>query len=262
MKQLFIFILLSCLVNSTPAQTTIDLSTDKTSSLVFYSPIVHVDRGAKLILVQAVKDAPNVLLLKAGAKNFTETNLSVVTSDGSVYSFAIRYAASPQDYIYKIPAQKQNLTKSYADHIIDNPKTKKGISDRKWQMVFEVSGIYVHENVLYFQLQLTNNSPIDYETELLRFFICDRKKAKRTTVQEQELTPIHVSNDLRQVKAMSRSVVVVAVQKFTVPDAKQMLIQLMEKNGGRHLQLKVNNRKLMQSIRLPSPVAEQHGLPY
>lgn len=251
MKQLLFFFVLLFSLHQIFAQTTIIISTDKTSSLVFPQPILHVDRGAKTILAQGVKDAPHVLLIKAAAKNFSETNLSVVTVDGSVYAFAVRYAPQPEEQVYQVAAKKSSPVQHYATGILDNPKTIKGIRHSKWDMMAEVRGIYIQDDVLYFQLQLHNNSPIDYEPELMRFFIRDRKKAKRTAVQEQELTPLLVTATPTVIKAMTNSTMVIAVQKFTIPDAKLLLIQFMEKNGGRHLQLKVSNKKLMQSIMLP-----------
>lgn len=251
MKQVLLFLIQSLLLPQLFAQTTITITTDKTSSLVFPNPILHVDRGAKAILVQAVKDAPHVLLVKAAAKNFTETNLSVVTMDGSVYSFVVRYVSQPEEQVYHVAAQKISPEQSYASGLLDNPRSIKGIRDREWDMVAEVTGIYVHDDVLYFQLQLSNHSPLDYDMELMRLFIRDRKKGKRTAVQEEELTPLLVTNQTNLIKAMTELTMVIAVQKFTIPDAKQMLIQFMEKNGGRHLQLKVKNKKLMQTIMLP-----------
>jgi conjugative transposon TraN protein len=252
MKQFIFYCLLCVSLHQVTAQTTISITTDKTSSLVFPNPILHVDRGAKAILVQGVKDAPHVLLVKAAAKNFTETNLSVITSDGSVYSFAVRYQSLPEEQVYRIDAKKTSPVQNYATGILDNPRSLKGIRDNKWDILAEVTGLYVHDDVLYFQLQLRNNSPIDYEMELMRLFIRDRKKGKRTAVQEQELTPLLITNQTKLIKAMTQATMVIAVQKFTVPDAKQMLIQCMEKNGGRHLQLKISNNKLLQSILLPA----------
>jgi conjugative transposon TraN protein len=260
MKQHLICIVLVSLLTTANAQTSISITTNKTSSLVFSTPILHVDRGAKAILVQGVKDAPHVLLVKAATRNFSETNLSVVTADGAVYSIAVCYMEQPEEQVYRIAAKKINPQFRYAYSLLDNPRTINGIRDRAWQVTAEVTGIYVCEDVLYFQIRLTNQSPIDFEPELMRLFIRDRKKAKRTAVQEQELPPLLVTGKPDLIKAMSNHTMVIAVQKFTIPDAKKMLIQLMEKNGGRHLQLKITNRKLMHSILLPNITGHDIGL--
>ena len=105
--------------------------------------------------------------------------------------------------------------------------------------------------MIYFQLLFENQSPVDYDIEVLRFFIRDRKKGKRTTIQENELKPLYVTGNARQGKANSRTAIVVPVEKFTIPNAKYLAIQVMEKNGGRHVHIKVSIRKILQGRVLP-----------
>ena len=63
------------------AQQPLVISTDKTTALIFPFPIKYVDRGTKDVLVQPVKENEKILLVKAAAKQFGETNLSVITSE-------------------------------------------------------------------------------------------------------------------------------------------------------------------------------------
>ncbi len=105
--------------------------------------------------------------------------------------------------------------------------------------------------MVFYQLNVSNQSPIDYDIDLLRFFIRDKKKGKRTAVQENELKPLYVAGNISKVKANSSSAIVVALDKFTIPDAKYLAVQIMEKNGGRHLLMKINNRKILKAIPLP-----------
>ncbi|MBN8788977.1 MAG: DUF4138 domain-containing protein, partial [Terrimonas sp.] len=37
------------------------------------------------------------------------------------------------------------------------------------------------------------------------------------------------------------------VPKFTIPDKKKCIIQLMEKNGGRNISLKINNSRIIKA---------------
>lgn len=233
------------------AQTSLCITTDKTTSLVFPFAIRHVDRGTRDVLVQLVKESSNVLLVKAGAKNFPETNLSVITEDGSVYSFLVCYNFNPSEWIYYLPPNKEVTLATYANSILDNIRTIHGIRDTEWDILAEVKGIYIKSDVIYYQLQIKNESPVDYDIDLLRFYITDKKKSKRTAVQENELKPLYVAGNNRQVKAFSNSVIVIALDKFTIPDAKYLAVQVMERNGGRHLFMKLSNRKIMQAITLP-----------
>mgnify|MGYP001791858140 CR=1 FL=1 len=108
---------------------------------MFPFAIIHVDRGTQSVLVQPVKESPTILLVKAAAKGFPETNLSVVTEDGSVYAFVICYDNNPAQWIYYLPVNKTATLATYANGILDNPKTMRGIKDSKWDILIKVSGI-------------------------------------------------------------------------------------------------------------------------
>lgn len=251
MKRFVCLITVSFLVISSMAQTSLCITTDKTTSLVFPFAIRHVDRGTQSILVEPIKEVPTILLVKAATKNFSETNLSVVTDDGSVYSFAVCYDSNPNVWVYNLPANQKASHATYANAILDNGQTIHGIKYKKWDMLSKIKGIYIKADVIYYQLCLENQSPIDYDIDLLRFYIRDKKKSKRTAIQENELKPLYMAGNTSQVKANSTSVIVVALDKFTIPDAKYLAVQIMEKNGGRHLFMKINNNKIIQAILLP-----------
>jgi conjugative transposon TraN protein len=251
MKQLVCMICSCWVFVSAMAQTSLCISTDKTTSLVFPFSILHVDRGTKDILVQAVKEAENILLVKAGLKDFHETNLSVFTSDGSVYTFQVCYQPILTTWTYYLPTNKKATLATYANGILDNRRTLWGVRDNSWNIDAAVIGTYIKDDVVYYQLRIINNSPIDYDIEVLRFYIRDKKKSKRTAVQENELKPLQISGNIKQAKAFSRTVAVVALEKFTIPNKKFMGIQIMEKNGGRHLQMKLNNKDILRAIPLP-----------
>ena len=227
------------------------ISTDKTTSLVFPFAIRHVDRGTKDILVQQVKETDNILLVKASEKNFTETNLSVVTDDGSVYTFTVNYEEKPMVWVYNLPVNKKATMAIYANGILDNRRTLWGVRDNSWNIDAAVIGTYIKDNNIYYQLRIKNNSSIDYDIDVLRFFIRDKKKSKRTAVQENEMKPLHISGNISLVKAFSQNIAVVALDKFTIPDKKFMGIQIMEKNGGRHLRMKLSNKDILKAIPLP-----------
>ncbi len=252
MKQFVSLICTFGIIVSTFCQTlTLGITTDKTISLVFPFSILHVDRGAKDIIVQQVQEADNILLVKAASVAFPESNLSVITNDGSIYSFVINYEQNPVKLIYDLPINKKVSIISYAKGILDNPRLQTGMRVKKLGMIARIAGIYIKDDVVYYQLKLDNLSPIDYTFDVLRFYIKDKKKQKRTAVQEIELKPLYTIGSTKEVKAHTSSVIVVAFEKFTIPDAKYMGVQMLEKNGGRHLLIKVNNRKIIKAKILP-----------
>ncbi len=251
MKQIVSFICAAGMFFSSFAQSSLSITTNKTTSLIFPFPITHVDRGTKDVLVQQVKEADNILLIKAATVNFTETNLSVVTSDGSVYAFTVNYEHQPIKWVYELSSKTSFTVASYAQSILNNSLTMHGIRDRKLDMLAKVSGIFIQGNTIYYQLQLANQSPIDYDIDFLHFYIRDKKKSKRTAIQENEMKPLYMAGNTKFVKANSTSTVVVALEKFTIPDSKFLAIEINEKNGGRHLLMKVRNNKIIKAIPLP-----------
>jgi len=250
MKRLVLLICGCGLLVSSFAQN-LAIASDKTTSLIFPFPVLHVDRGKKDVLVQQVKEAANILLVKAASTRFAETNLSVVTSDGSVYSFTVNYSARRSHLVLRLPPQNEVAPDTYCKDILNNKRTMHGIRDASWDMVANVIGIYIKGNVIYYQLCLENNSTIDYNIELLKFYIRDKKKGKRTAVQENEITPLCIAGNDREVKAKSKNIIVVAMDKFTIPDRKYLAIQILEKNGGRNLLLHVGNNKIVKAVPLP-----------
>ncbi len=250
MKRIVCLICVVFYLVSARAQTALEISTDKTTSLIFPFAIRHVDRGMRSVLAQQIKDVPTILLVKAAERDFKETNLSVVTEDGSVYAFTVSFNNKPASWVHYLQENKSLSVSSYANNILDNPKTINGLNDEHYNMTFLIKGIYIKNDAFYFQLGLENNSPIDYDVDLLRFYIADKKKGKRTAIQESECKLMYTSGNIEKVKANSASTIVVVLQKFTIPDAKYFAVQVNEKNGGRNLNLKLNNRKLLKAIPL------------
>ncbi len=240
-----------CFAIVTHAQTKLNITTDKTTSLVFPFAIKHVDRGTASVLAQQVKDAPEILLVKAAAKDFAETNLSVITDDGSVYAFTVNYDNKPSAWVYYLPVNKTVTISSYANMIMDNERIVKRIKDKKYNMQAGIKGIYIKDNIIYYQLYINNEGSVNYDVVLLRIFIKDKKRSKRTAVQEVEQKPVYTSGNCSRVKGNNNTVFVVALEKFTIPDKKYLSVQITEKNGGRHFILKVSNKEIMQAKLLP-----------
>lgn len=62
---------------------------DKTTHLIFPAEVIYVDLGNENLVAGLADGAKNVLRVKSAFKSFkTETNLSVITDDGSYYTFS------------------------------------------------------------------------------------------------------------------------------------------------------------------------------
>ena len=233
----------------------------KTTHLIFPYAITSVDRGRPDILAQKAKGVENVLLVKAGRENFKESNLSVITADGKFYSFLVNYSATPLSLalsftnITNPPAsgplllagRSEAIIQRQAEWIASQKKAFPALKDYKYKVQLQLKGLYIQEEVIFYQMEIKNCSYINYDIAMLRFFIRDAKRSKRTASQELEIQPLYIHGDANQVKGQAKQVLVFALPKFTIPDKKYLTIQLLEKNGGRHLQLNVQNSTIVKA---------------
>lgn len=234
---------------------------NKTTNLIFPYAIKSVDRGSRDVLAQKAKGVDNILLVKAGKENFPETNLSIITADGKLYSFLLRYSINPS--LLNLSFAKDTLSENWAslpvaesneaqierraEQVAREKRMLHGQKDKAFDIRLRLNGLYIGNSVLYFQVELRNRSNIPYDIEMHRFFIKDEKKANRTASQDIELQPLYIYGDTSSVRELGTNILVFALPKFTIPDKKYLLIQLMEKNGGRHLHLNVRNRTIVKA---------------
>ncbi|MDJ1473219.1 conjugative transposon protein TraN [Xanthocytophaga flava] len=237
----------------------------KTTTLIFPYAIKSVDRGSQDILAQKASGVENVLWIKAAQKQMEQTNLTVITTDGNVYSYLVNYAPNPTVLMLSYPASNklsekvhfsemhstQAQLKSTCQQILTRKQLFHRKKDRRFGISLHLEGIYIQGEVLYCRIRLHNQTAINYTMDQLRFSIHDQKQAKRTATQEQELSPIYIyswADSTETIKAHSEQTWVIALDKFTIPDQKYVLIESSEKNGGRHLHLRIKNRTLVKAI--------------
>lgn len=247
-------------INSIIEPLRLSISAHKTTNLIFPYAITSVDRGNKGVLVQKAQGVENILQLKAADNGLLETNLTIVLADGSLYSFILSYAAEPNKLNYIIGARDKQLppigilqtgsdneanTRQIAEKVFSKKSIFRRPRDRQFDIELSLLGLYINDGNLLFQFSISNSSNIRYDIDQLRFYIRDKKIAKRTAAQELEVTPIHVLGNLKFVDRLSQQTLVFVMPKFTIPEQKYLSIEVMEKNGGRHLALKIKNKKLM-----------------
>ena len=248
----------------------LEVTYNKTTNLVFPAAITSVDRGSQDILVQKATGVENILRVKADVKGFSETSLSIITADGKLYSFVVEYCQQPaylninvariteidsvfisapkkEAIIYSAPGMNKAALAMYTDSVLSHGFNIRSIHTENSKVSFALNALYIHEDVMFLKFAFKNNSHINFDIDQLHFYIRDKVKAERTASQEIELTPLSVSGNTNVIRGELKEPWVVALQKFTIPDGKYLSIEIMEKNGGRNLFLKVKNRKIMKA---------------
>ncbi len=109
--------------------------------------------------------------------------------------------------------------------------------------------IWIQGDIIYYRFTLTNTTAIAYDVDFWRFFVRDHKAAKRAAVQEIDQVPLLVypGSDAARVEPYSAETFVVALEKFTIPDAKRLHLEVLERGGGRHHALKLKNSDIVDA---------------
>ena len=251
----------------------LEVTFSKTVHILFPAAIRYVDLGSIDLLAAKADGSENVLRVKAATKGFVrETNLSVITEDGSYYTFNVKYADEPvklsvemADFLHgwnvenkpknEIPAflsdlgnESPYLVRLIMETIHRNNHAKiKHIGSRYFGIQYTLKCIYSHNDLLFFHFQLKNKSTVAFDIDYLTFKIVDKKVAKRTAIQEQILIPLRSYNQVVTVSGGKEERTVFALPKFTIPDDKQLIIELTEKDGGRNQTLTVENTDIVRA---------------
>ena len=254
----------------------IEAGFSKTVHILFPSPVTYIDIGSMDIIAGKADGAGNVVRVKAAVRNFTtETNLTVITEDGGFFSFDVHYAENPAVSTIDISALKQPAVESgssqpepasaegrvllqevgrekpatvkrvLGDIYRQNRMDVKGICTKKYGIGVEVLGIYVHNDVIYIHTMISNETNISFEVDARQFIVADRKLAKRTAQQQTPLEILRVCNDPTVVRGHQRQRTVFALQKFTIPDDKVLLLEIIERNGARHQTVEIPAKELL-----------------
>jgi len=110
-----------------------------------------------------------------------------------------------------------------------------------------LNGIYIRDNIIFYHFRMRNASNINYDIDFLRFYVQDKVKVKRTASQEVDKKALYVYGDQDHVPANTTQDVVYALEKFTIPDAKRLYVEMFEHNGGRNLELSIRNKTIVKA---------------
>ena len=251
----------------------LEVTFNKTVHLIFPSAIRYVDLGSSDLLAAKADGAENVLRVKAAVRDFSrESNLAVITEDGAYYTFNVKYADEPVKlsiemndfihdgeatnrpnnaldiYMHELGQESRLLVKLIMKSISKiNDREIKHIGSKRFGIQYLLKAIYSHNGLLYFHLQLKNSSNVPFDVDYITFKIVDKKVTKRTAIQEQVIVPLRAYNYVTVVNGKSKERTVFTLPKFTLPDDKQLVVEVNEQAGGRHQRFIIENAELIRA---------------
>jgi conjugative transposon TraN protein len=101
--------------------------------------------------------------------------------------------------------------------------------------------------MLYFHTQIKNSTNVPFDVDFIRWKIVDKKVLKRTAIQETVIEPLRAYHFVTQIAGKSEERTVLAMDKFTIPDDKRLVVELFEKNGGRHQNFIIDNSQIIRA---------------
>ena len=230
----------------------LEVTFSKTVHVIFPSAIRYVDLGSSDLLAAKADGTENVLRVKAALRDFSrESNLSVITEDGAFLhgGEAVNRPNNALDiYLQELGCESPLLVKLIMQSIYKNDRREiKHIGCKRFGVQYLLKGIYVHNDLLYFHLQLKNSSNVPFNVDYLTFKITDKKVAKRTAIQEQVVWPVRAYNNVQVIGGKRTERMVFTLPKFTLADDKQLVVELHEQQGGRHQTFTVENADLVRA---------------
>lgn len=169
----------------------IEVTFGKTVHILFPSEVRYVDLGSNNIIAGKADGVENVVRVKAAVKEFPgETNFSVITGDGSFFSFNVVYKEEPSTLninmdqwmnpdegekkggssirVTELGEEDPTVIASvmYTIHRLDR-RDVKHIGCRQFGMQALLKGIYVHKDLIFFHVSLTNNSNVPFDVDFV-----------------------------------------------------------------------------------------------
>ena len=251
----------------------LEITYDKTVHVIFPSPIKYVDLGSTNLIAGKADGAENVSRVKAARKHFrNETNMSVITEDGNFYTFNVKYADEPlllnvemcdfihdgetvnrpnnamEIYLQELGSESPRLVRLIMKSVHKQDKRRiKHIGCKRFGVRFLLKGLYAHGDLLYFHTEVRNATHVPFDVDFVTFKIVDKKIVRRTAMQEQVIYPLRAFNYVIRVEGKKDERTVFALPKFTIPDDKKLVVEMYEKQGGRHQIFEVDNEDLVRA---------------
>jgi conjugative transposon TraN protein len=248
------------------AQNYIHISESKATHLICPEKVTYLQVGDPArILAEVVPEHPSLVRVKATEPFEEETSLTLVCA-GKVYSVLVGYRNTDRvEYRLKsfhgedsvVPSEgnlPEYVLKELGARIL--AKKTKHIRNRKTKkegMQLRLNNIWLSNDLLFFEVSITNKTNIGYRVEGFNWWIDDKKQLKATNVQEYPVATQFQYYGMEYIPAGTTLREVFVLPKLTIPDKRVLRIEMLEKalgNTGRKLSLDIKNRDILRARKL------------
>ncbi|MAU15419.1 MAG: hypothetical protein CMH46_07755 [Muricauda sp.] len=234
-------------------------------ALIFPEPVLRAVTGHPNYTFGYSTEAPERLGLVQGNPG-PDSNLLVVTRDGSVYSYPLVYRERLGES-HRFVDQKEAIGNVFPQKRLDDMgqreqrkprtvppsdslryqkacrhflgrRTKALRSKRKDGIVLRLVGVDYYQKETYITLEVENRTAIDLEMDVVQLFKVHGNPGKRSSYQKLPLEPLYRHRMPSKVEVGKAERFVYVVPKFTLGDNERLWVELREKRGSRHMVLR------------------------
>ena len=251
----------------------LEVTYDKTVHVIFPAEVRYVDLGLARPDCRESRRSGEHHPCEGYRKEFSQQKRICPSSRRTaVYTFNVKYAAEPlllnvemcdfihdgstvnrpnnaqEIYLKELGSESPMLVRLIMKSIHkQNKREVKHIGCKRFGIQYLLKGIYTHNGLLYFHTEIKNQSNVPFDVDYITWKIVDKKVAKRTAVQEQIILPLRAQNYATPRAGQKSERTVFTMAKFTIPDDKCLVVELNEKNGGRHQSFVIENEDLVRA---------------
>lgn len=196
-----------------------------------------------------------------------QSNLLVVTTDGKVYSYIIKYAAALQEmnrfvsFSESIGHEHQRpalvirdtiksdtnvvVRKQYSNDFLERScisilkqTERKNILKYKGKMSLGIKNMIYYEDLVFMQFEISNQSGIDFDIDYLKVAMVIGNDKRKASYQSVPLVPRYVYEIPRKTRHGQIARFVYVIPKFTLGDNEKLELILKELKGNRELVLR------------------------
>lgn len=252
-----------CVAQERKILDTIFANDQQNVAMFFPGPIRQGITGSENFVFTYNRDAEQYLGLLQ-AKPGKESNLLVISSNGSVFSYIVRYKEQLDQLNYFVstsdtignekPVILEKLVKNtvlvegkykrayyekICSYLVERKQRIGRLKKRKSDVVLRVENIVFDKEELYFVIHIENKSSLDYDLNYLNFGIETRQKGKRKSSQTIYQEPVFRYGMTARIKEGGTEKLVYVLPKFSLGDDRRVILEMDEKNGGRNIKLQV-----------------------
>lgn len=265
MKTFSLICLLACanILSAQKALDTLYANGDMNVALFFPKPIRQGITGAPNFVFTYNREKEQYFGLLQ-AQQGTESNLLVITQDGRVYSYILKYGEQLPRLNYFIAQDGSIGTEIPLKDEVQADNRELGPIDRRWEDFEDFSGhllkskyrvlasnrkrgiglqlqkMVYHGAETYLVIQVTNRSGIAYEVDFLNVYRISGNKRRKASFQKLEMVPIHTHGMPARIDHGQSHRLVYVLPKFVLGDREKLQLELQEKNGSRKMVLKIS----------------------